>query len=172
MFRKILALSFIVLAGKFATAMAPEGTTLTDAQISKVLITINEGEIDAAKIAEDKAQTAPVKDFAKMMINDHKKNEADTKKIGKKMKGDDDSDLAKTLKEDAKNSNKDLKKNDKKAIDNAYLAQQVTMHEKALAVLNDNLIPSAKDENLKSHLQQTSAAVTKHLEHAKKLQTP
>ncbi len=171
MFKKIVALTLIVSAGNFATANPMDGTTLTDAQVSKVLITINEGEIDAGKIAKDKAQTAPVKDFAKMMIVDHKKNEDDTKEMGKKLKGNADSNLAKILKEDAKNSNKDLKKNDKNAIDQAYVAQQVTMHEKALTVIKDNLIPSATDEGLKSHLQQTSAAVQKHLEHAKSLQT-
>ncbi|MBC7741570.1 MAG: DUF4142 domain-containing protein, partial [Bdellovibrionaceae bacterium] len=54
--------------------------------------------------------------------------------------------------------------------DNAYVNQQVTMHEKALSTLNDTLIPQASSAELKSHLEKTRGAVSMHLDHAKKMQ--
>ena len=172
MFKNILCVLLFMGTGTFAKARPPEGISLTDAQIGKIMITINEGEMDAAKLAKSKAQSNKVKEFAKMMTAEHKKNEDDVKNISKRIKGEEESDLAKTLKEDAKNSNKELQKNDKTTFDHAYIEQQIMMHEKALSTLSDTLIPNATDADLKSHLQRTHAAVEKHLEHAKKLKIP
>jgi putative membrane protein len=154
-----------------ATTTAAPTTSLTENQIAKVLVTINEGEIDAAKMAMKKAQAADVKNFAKMMMETHKTNESETKKLAHKNKMSmANSDLAKDLNEEAKKLNKDLKKSDKSAFDQAYISEQVTMHEKALKTLDETLIPNAKTPDLVQHLQRTRVAVSEHLNHAKGLQ--
>jgi putative membrane protein len=167
----VLIFGFFNLAQAQTTAtQAPAGPTLSDPEIAKVLITINKGEIEAAKMAKKKAKNSEVKDFAKMMIKQHNENEAETKSIAKRNKMDLlESNMSKSLKEEAMAANKDLKKSDN--FDKAYIDEQVNMHQKALTALNDTLIPQATNPDLKKHLLATQTAVNTHLEHAKKLQT-
>ncbi|MES3036442.1 MAG: DUF4142 domain-containing protein [Bdellovibrionota bacterium] len=162
--------TFLVLA--FAAnvyAQAP-AATLNDAQVAMVLVEINEGEVDAGQIAKDKVQLPEVKKFAKDMIDEHKANKKTLKELADK--GDFDpkkSDLAKSIKEEAKASNKELKKSGKDVFDKAFLAQQITMHEKALTLIKDTLLPNTKNPALREHLEKTQASVQMHLEHAKEL---
>lgn len=167
-----LALGFTAHAETNAPGEQPTASQLSDREIAKVLLTINDGEIDAAQMASRKSSNDKVKDFAKMMIAEHKKNISETKSLAKKNKIDTkDSDLSKTLKEDAKTANKDLKKKDKADFDKEYISQQIAMHEKALDTLKNTLIPNAKNPEFKEHLEKTQMAVTEHLDHAKKLRS-
>lgn len=165
MFKKICLMSLFV--APLALAQVPA----SDGEIANALTTINEGEIDAAKIADGRAQNKEVKDFAKMMREQHKENMKATKRVAKendiKMK---EGDLSRNLKDEAKQSNKALKENEKSAFDKAYLRQQIAMHEKALTTLNETLIPNAKDAEFKVHLEKTRDDVAKHLDHAKSIE--
>ena len=163
----LLVLPFFMAGPVFA---APE--RLSDGQIVEVLETVNEGEIDAATIARDRAQNPAVQQFAKDMQAQHQTNKKDTKELAKQNKIDDkDSGLADALEKEADALNKTLKRAQLNGFDKVYMAQQVAMHEKALSTLRDNLIPFAQSDALKTHLEKTAAAVAMHLEHAKKLQS-
>ena len=154
-----------------ATMPKTKPMTISDTQIAKVLLTINDGEIDQAKTAKSHAQNQAVKDFANMMNDQHQANTKETKDIAKKNKiNPEDSDLAKSLKEEAKTMNNDLKRQEKMAFDKAYIKDQIAAHEKALATLKDTLIPSAQNPEFKAHLEKTSAAVSEHLAHAKSIE--
>lgn len=60
--------------GDAALPMTPGAeSALADARIFGVLSELNMGEIQAAKLAVDKAASAPVKSFARSMISDHAK---------------------------------------------------------------------------------------------------
>lgn len=167
----LLAVSLFT-TGALAQDMTATPTVASDAEIAKVLLTVNDGEIDAAKIELDKGKNKEAKDFAKTMVNAHKENMKETKALAKKLGLDPkDSPLSKSLKEQAKTANKDLKKADRAAFDKAYVVQQIDMHEKALSLLSDTLIPKADNADLKAHLQKTREAVMAHLEHAKTLQS-
>lgn len=173
----IACVSPFVLAQTPAPAPAPipfptptPAVTLNDAQVAEVLETINEGEIDAAKLAKKHAKNSEVKEYAKMMKNEHEKNKDETKKIAKKQDfGMDKSDLEDLLEDEAEASNKNLTKN-KDNFDKVYMDQQIKMHEKALATIKETLLPNTKNSALKDHLMKTQTAVTAHLEHARALQ--
>ncbi|MBC7742312.1 MAG: DUF4142 domain-containing protein [Bdellovibrionaceae bacterium] len=168
---KILGFVSVTAALLTVSTMALAQSKMNDARIAKALITINEGEIDAGQTAHRKAQTKEVKDFADMMVTEHKNNIKETRKVAHAAKfSPEKSELSESLKDMAQSSNKDLKKTDKAAFDSAYVNQQVTMHEKALSTLNDTLIPQASSAELKSHLEKTRGAVSMHLDHAKKMQ--
>ena len=164
---------FIITSILFSfSAFSAEKRVMTERQVIKVLTTINEGEIEAAEMAEKKAVHGDVKSYAKTMKSEHEKNKEDTKNLAKKNNFEaDESDLAKALKEDAKRLNKELKDNDKANFDRAYVAQQIKMHETALKTLDEELLPSAKNKELKDHLTKTRGAVAMHLDHAKELQS-
>lgn len=167
----ILAIAFAAYVPTASAQKVGKPASLPDTQIVKVLLTINDGEIDCAKTAKSHAQSQAVKDFAKMMADQHQQNMKDTKDVAKKNKiNPEESELAKSLKEEAKTSDKDLKRQDKAGFDRAYIKGQIMAHEKALATLRDTLIPSAQNPEFKAHLEKTSAAVAEHLAHAKSLE--
>src|SRR5262245_41177070 len=69
-------------------AQQPQG----DAEILALLIAVNENEVNAAMVAEQKASTAdqpklsqPVLDFAKMLHVQHAKGAQDTKELATKI---------------------------------------------------------------------------------------
>lgn len=152
---------------------APEAASaLTDGQIAEAVVTINEGEIDAAQAARSRAKSKDVKDFAKMMIDHHKDNKNRTKDVAKKEKLDtEDSNLSEALEKEAKDSNKEIKKKKNADFDRAYMNQQVTMHKKALSMLDDVFIPQSKNQSLRTHLEETRKSVNEHLLKAQALQT-
>lgn len=165
-FALLLCLS---LTGPAFAATKPPA--LTDAQIAKAMVAINEGEIDAAKLAEKNAVSSDVKNFALMMETEHQRNEQETKELAKKNKFDlKKSDLSKSLEAEAKQTNKGLKKQADATFDQAYVGSQVQMHTKALDLIQNTLLPAAQNQELKEHLNTTSKAVAMHLDHAKALQ--
>lgn len=147
-------------------------SNLKDTQIAKIAIVLNDGEVDAAKIARNKVTHPEVKSFATIILDDHKKNIKETKDLAKREKfTPEGSDLSKSLTEEIKQSNKNLKKTNKASLDRAYIDQQVMMHEKALQTFDTILIPQAQNAALKEHLQKTREAVSGHLAQVKQLQT-
>lgn len=175
----ILCVSPFVLAQQTSSAPAPAPipfptptptVTLSDAQVAEILVTINEAEIEAAKMAKSHAKSNEVQDYAKMMKNEHEVNKAETKKLAKKQDfGMKDSDLEDLIEDEAEASNKNLKKN-KNNFDKVYIDQQIKMHEKALTTIKETLLPNTKNPALKEHLMNTQKAVTAHLEHARAVQ--
>ena len=162
--KSIILLILVLSVGHTTYA---QQTSMSDSQIEKILITINQGNIDAATVAVKKAQHEKVISFARMMLTDHKKNTSETKKMTKNFS--EKSELADALKQEAKESNQELKKVDKAGFDRAYIDQQVLMHGKVLATLNEKLIPNAKSEKLVTHLNSTKAAVSHQLEEVQKI---
>ena len=60
---------------------ATPGATLSDANVLAMLDTINIAEIDAAKLARQKASSAQVRTFASRMLNDHSTMIHDTSQL-------------------------------------------------------------------------------------------
>lgn len=166
-----------------AYALAQTGTTMrttdtsttksvvtTDGQIAKALTTVNEGEVEAAEVAVKKAKNKEVRDFAKMMVKHHRENKKATKDLVK-FTDRDDSALSKSLKQEAKDAVKSLKKESRDSFDAAYLQSQIDMHQKALNLLDSDLIPNAKADSMRTHLMKTREAVSAHLTEAQNLKT-
>jgi putative membrane protein len=62
----IVLASALVLAAGSVAAQAPN-----DAQIAHIVVTANQVDIDAGKLAEKMGSTEAVKDFGKQMVTDH-----------------------------------------------------------------------------------------------------
>ena len=168
----ITLLSFTLSAIPYAKAedMAKAmPATLSDGESAEVMVTLNEGEIDLGQLAKRKASNKQVKDYAKMMVDQHKQNEKDTKRIARKQDLDfKKTDMSKSLEAQTEDMEKTLKKTAKEDFDRAYMDQQVGMHEKALDTVN-TLISSAQNAAYKTHLEKTRDAITVHLAHAKEI---
>ena len=142
----------------------------SDGESAEVMMTLNEGEIDIGQLAKRKATNKQVKDYAKMMVDQHKQNEKDTKRLARKQDLDfKKTDMSKSLEAQAEDAEKTLKKTSKDDFDRAYMNQQVARHEKALKTV-ESLIESAQNNAYKAHLEKTRDAITVHLAHAKEVQ--
>jgi putative membrane protein len=167
---KTFLVALVFSSALTAVAAVRGEAKLTDGQVAKVLLTINEGEIEAAKAAETKSRNDDVRNFAAKMTAEHKENSMTGQKLAEDNKLElDDSSLSKSLKAEAKAQNQKTE-NAGAAFDKSYIAGQVKMHEKALHIIDRMLLPNAKNGDLHSLLQATRIGVAEHLQQAKKLQ--
>lgn len=166
---KIWILALLVSIAVFS--FVSQAQNLSDHQIAEILEEANDAEIEAAKLAKGDATNKEVKEFAKHMIEQHKKNNKETKKVVKKADIDpEESEISKAIKADAKNKKDILKKQRDLAFDRMYMEQQVSMHQQLLNDLDQKYIPAAQNPDFKNHLKVTREHVSQHLEKARALE--
>jgi len=159
---------FTALLTLSAAHADPAPIALTDGQVANVLVTINENELDSAKIALKRAKGSAAKSYAKEMKTAQEKNLKDTKDLAKKNKlGLDSSNVSKSIDKDAGNANKEIKKAKDADFDKAYLNEQVSLNQNALDTLNKVLIPATHDPELKRYLEATTKDMETQLDKAK-----
>lgn|GEM_PF-84905 len=155
-----------------APAALPAQEPLTEAQIAKVSELVNAAEVEQAKLAQTKAKAPAVKNFAAMMAKHHGEALREQAKLVKRLHiTSDDSVTSAKLKTDADATLATLKKADAATFDAAYVKSQIDGHQKALDLLDAQLIPSAKTPEVSDALRQARAIVAQHLSDAKALQT-
>ena len=143
----------------------------SDPQIAHIVVTANQIDIDAGKLAKSRSKNKEVKDFAQRMITDHsavnKQAVALAKKLGVKPE---DNDTSKSLKQGAQENLANLKKLKDGAFDKAYADHEVAYHQQVLDAIDKVLIPSAQNAELKGLIEKVRPAIQAHLDHAKHVQ--
>jgi putative membrane protein len=164
----VLALSAGLLAlVPFATA----AQGVSDAQIAAIVVTANQVDIDAGKLAESKSANKEVKAFAQRMVADHAGvNKAATELVTKLKVKPEPNATSSALKKGGDDALARLKGLDGAAFDKAYVANEVIYHQSVLDALDKTLIPGSKNEELKALLVKVRPAFVAHLEHAQHLQ--
>src|SRR5215472_2584959 len=158
-----------LLALTSAAALA-EGGGPTDPQIAAIVVTANQVDIDAGKLAESRAQSKDVRDFAQLMINDHTGvNKSATELVTKLHVTPEPNPTSESLKQGGDQNLANLKGLTGHAFDEAYVDHEVAYHEAVLSAVDKTLIPSAKNADLKALLVKVRPAFVAHLEHAKQL---
>jgi putative membrane protein len=152
----------------FAMAQAPGPN---DAQIAAIVVAANTVDIDAGKLAQDKATDPKVKAFAKQMVFDHTGVNKQAVDLVTKLKvKPEENDTSKSLKKGGDDNLASLKKMSGKKFDKAYVDHEVTYHQAVIDALDKTLIPNAKNAELKNLLVGVRPAFVAHLEHAKTIQ--
>jgi putative membrane protein len=166
----ISAVSAFALTVVFAVAHAQQKGP-SDPQIAGIVVTANQIDIDAGKLAKSKSQNKEVKDFAQQMITDHtavnKQAGALAKKLGVTPE---DSDTSTSLKQAAADTSKTLTGLKGVQFDKAYVDNEVVYHQQVLDAIDKVLIPGAQNAELKGLITKVRPAIATHLEHAKHLQ--
>ena len=141
---------------------------LTDSQVIKVVSTANNGEIKQAKTALPKLKMDDVRKYAQLMINEHSANEKKGQTLASRLKLTPQvSNISKALQNDSDQVVNKL--NQSSATDKEYMTNQVEVHRKVLMTIEKQLIPNAKNAELKTMLTQTRTAVAKHLQMAEQI---
>jgi putative membrane protein len=143
----------------------------TDPQIAAIVVTANQVDIDAGKLAITKAHSKEVKAFAQQMITDHTGvNKQATELVTKLKVKPEENDTSKSLKQGGDDNLAKLKNLKGAEFDRAYISHEVAYHQAVIDALDKTLVPNAKNEELKALLIKVRPAFVAHLEHAKSLQ--
>src|SRR6476661_694354 len=160
----------VVLLSATPLAFA-QGAGPSDAQIAAIVVTANQVDIDAGKLAESKSANKDVKAFGKQMVTDHTGvNKAATDLVTKLKVKPEDNPTAQSLKKGGADNVANLKTLKGAAFDKAYVDHEVDYHQQVIDAIDKTLIPSAQNADLKALLVKARPAFIAHLEHAKMLQ--
>jgi putative membrane protein len=166
--RTALALSAALLF--VPAAFAQPGPN--DAQIAHIVVTANQVDIDAGKLAQKMTKNKEVKAFGRQMVADHtsvnKSATALVKKLGVKPEANDTS---ASLAKGGEANRAKLRKMHGREFDRAYVENEVTYHQAVIDAVDKTLIPNAKNAELKALLEKVRPALVQHLEHARHLQS-
>jgi len=167
-----IVIAWLVAAGLAVAATEKKSHAApTDPQIAMIAVTADNVDIDAGKLAAEKATDPKVKDFADLMVRDHTSvNEQATALAQKLNLTPEESATSKSLKEGGEKTMAKLKGLSGAQFDKAYVNNEVKYHEQVLGAVDKTLIPNAKNAELKSLLESARPIFESHLNHAKELQ--
>jgi putative membrane protein len=141
--------------------------TLNDDQIAAVTDAANTAEVEEGKLARLKSKDTAVQAFAAKMIAAHE----EAKKNQDKLKlPTAESVLGNSLGTESASTMSALKASEGKDFDRTYIEAQIREHQKLLDALNDQLIPNAKNPDLRAYLSQIQPHIARHLKAAQELQ--
>ena len=155
----------------WASVALAQGKGPSDPQIAGIVVTANQIDIDAGKLAQSRSKRKDVQAFAKQMVTDHsavnKQAGALAKKLGVTPA---DSETSAALKKGAAENMASLKKLSGARFNKAYIDHEVDYHQQVLDAIDKVLIPSAQNAELKGLIEKVRPAIQAHLDHAKEIQ--
>ena len=168
---KAIPFSAAILVSFCAATAWSQGAAPSDAQIAQIVVTANQVDINAGKLAESKAQSADVEAFAKQMVTDHSAvNKSAVQLVTKLKVTPEPSSTSESLQKGGEENIAKLKTLSGSAFDRAYIDHEVAYHEAVLQALDKTLIPDAQNAELKALLVKVRPAFEAHLEHATQIQ--
>ena len=162
----IIGAGWLLLVTTAVRSQAPN-----DAQIASIVVTANQVDIDAGKLAEPKSHNAEVKAFAQRMITDHSAViKAGSELLAKLNVTPQDNPTSQSLKSDGDKNLAHLKSLEGAAFDKAYMNREVDYHTQVIGALDKTLIPSTTNPEFKALLVKARPTFIAHLEEAKRIQ--
>jgi len=174
MFKPIRAalLGSLLLVPSLALAEEAAAKPLNDPQIATIALTAHQIDVDRGKVAQKKAKSPEVKQFADSMVTDHTTGKQEVldlaKKLGVKPQ---ESAVTADLKKGAKDTANKLKKLSGADFDKAYVDAEIGYHQAVIDAVEKVLIPGVKNAEVKDALEKALPTLQGHLQHAKNLQS-
>ena len=165
--KAVVVMSAVLLVGSTAYAQGVD-----DAQIASIVVTANQVDIDAGKLASSMAANGDVKKFGEQMVTDHTGvNKQATELVTKLKVTPQDNPTSASLKSGGAENLANLKNLKGAAFDKVYVDHEVAYHQQVIDALDKTLIPNASNAELKALLVKVRPAFVAHLEHAKHVQS-
>ena len=153
------------------TVAGASAQSINDAQIAHIVVTANQVDIDAGKVAASMASNPEVKKFGQQMVTDHTGVNKQAADLAAKLKVTPaDNPTSQSLKAGGDKNVAHLKTLKGAAFDKAYVDNEVAYHQQVLDAIDKTLIPSAKNAELKALIEKVRPAIDAHLQHAKMMQ--
>ena len=139
----------------------------TDPQIAHIAYTAGVIDIEAAKLALEKAESKEVTDFARSMQQDHEAVNVQALELVKKLNvTPEDNPTSQALTKAAEEKRAELAKLDGAAYEKAYVESEIAYHKQVNGALETLLIPSAQNAELKGLLETGLKLFQGHQQHA------
>jgi putative membrane protein len=165
-----LALAATLLAVP-ATAQESGAEDLSDPEVAHVAVTANTIDVELARLAKERSENPRVEGFAESMIADHTAvNERARKLVQRLGVTPKENAVSRSLNEGAEQARDRLDALEGEAFDRAYIEREVQYHQAVIDALDNLLIPSTENAELRQLLEQVRPALVAHLEHAKQVQ--
>jgi len=149
------------------TVASAQGAKLTDPQIAHIAYTAGQIDIEAAQQALQKSKNKDIIAFAQNMERDHKAVNDQALALVKKLNvTPQDNDTSKALSKQAAAKRAELAKLSGAAFDKAYIDNEVAYHKTVNDALQNTLIPSASNAELKELLTTGLKIFQGHEQHA------
>lgn len=161
----LLALTLPALAA--AQAGSPD---LSDPEVAHAAVTANTIDVELGELAQERARNPEVRRFAGMMVRDHtavnERAAALAARLGVTPK---DNPVSQSLQTGAKQARAKLDPLEAGAFDRAYIEREIAYHQAVLDALDDVLIPTTENGELKQLLVEVRPAIAAHLAYAKQV---
>ena len=141
-------------------------TAMTDADILRVFMTSNDGEIVTSQAVVGDAQNAEVRQFAQMMIAEHTALNDRARALGMEPR---DNQVAASMRQNATAKAAQIDGMSGAMQDRTYTETQVVLHGNTLDMLTNVLIPNARDARLRALLTEARPSVEQHFRRAQQL---
>lgn len=163
----LLALILLAPAALSAQAAAPD---LSDPEVAHVAVTANAIDIEMAKFAQTRVHHADVRQFAATMIVDHSAVNAKAGALAGRLGVTPlDNAVSRSLQEGATTARQALERLRGDAFDRGYMDREIAYHQAVLDALDQLLIPTTENADLKQLLTDVRPAIAAHLAHAKEI---
>jgi putative membrane protein len=140
---------------------------VNDANIAAMVLALNNTDISYARLAPTRAQRDDVKQYAERMITDHTGvNGLITDLFRKLDLAAEDNSMSLDLRDESANKRDILRELSGFAFDSTYIENEVAYHQKFLTSLDNVMMPSVRNGELRNLLVAIRPAVAAHLAHA------
>ena len=146
---------------------SPAALPLSDAQVVAIADLVNNAEIQQAELAQSKSQRPEVVNYAAMMIRDHGLDRQKLETLGLSSVS---SPVSQMLSAQGQQTLSKLESASGADFDRTYMQTQVEEHQRVLDTIDRQLLPSAKNPQLRDHLQNMRGTVAHHLQAARDTQ--
>jgi putative membrane protein len=141
---------------------APDHSNAQDKLFVRQAMLGNQAEVELGQLASKKGTSAPVREFAKRMVDDHNKSADQLRSLARGVNGN----VSKQLDPEHQTIREKLQKTASKDFDVAYIGSMIQDHQRTASLLQWQ-ITSGQSEPLKKYAADTLPVVMAHLEMAK-----
>lgn len=149
-----------------------QAPALSDAEIAAVVVAANTIDAELGELAANRSASGPVQEFARTMARDHRAVNAGAVALVTKLGiTPAENGVSRQLQADAAAFRAELEKTSGEAFDRTYIAHEVSYHTAVIDAVDQLLLPSAKNAELRKAIADVRPALVAHLDHARHLQS-
>lgn len=143
---------------------------VSDANVGAMVLALNNTDISYARLVPARSTRTDVKQFAERMLTDHTGvNQLVTNLLAKLDVTPEDNTASLDMRDESAEKRDLMRELSGFAFDSTYAENEVSYHQKFLAQIDNVLLPSARNAELRSLLTAVRPAVASHLAHAEQL---
>lgn len=150
--------------------LGQQGSRLTDAEIAHIAVTANQVDIDAAELAQGRAQSPAVKEFAATMIRDHSAVIERATALAQRLNVTPaENEISESLVAEGEDETAKFDDLAGASFDRSYIHREVDFHRDVMHMIDDVLIPQTRNDELRALLTEVRPAIAAHLQHAEEI---